>query len=51
MQGELYKGWYIQCHSPNYPKKIVIMDFFFLLMELETKPIIFYLHTLKYHNT
>jgi len=25
--------------------------FFFLLMELETNPITFYHHTLKYHNT
>jgi hypothetical protein len=32
------------------PKKTIIMEFF-LLVELETKPIIFYRHTLKYHNT
>jgi hypothetical protein len=31
------------------PQKIIIMDFF-LLVELETKPITFYCHTLKYHN-
>jgi hypothetical protein len=36
IQGGIYKGWYIQCPSPNYPKKIIIIDFF-LLMELETK--------------
>ncbi len=49
IQGELYKRWYIQCHNPNHPKKIIIVDFF-LLVELETKPITFYHHTLKYHN-
>jgi len=49
-QGGFYKEWYIQAHNPNYPKKIIIMDFF-LLVELETKPIIFYHHTMKYHNT
>jgi hypothetical protein len=32
------------------PQKIIIMDFF-LLVELETKLIIFYHHTMKYHNT
>jgi hypothetical protein len=32
------------------PKKAIIMDFF-LLEELKTKPITFYHHTLKYHNT
>jgi hypothetical protein len=36
--------------SPNYSKKIIIMDFF-LLMEMETKLTTFYHHTLKYHNT
>jgi len=36
--------------SPNYFKKIIIMDFF-LIVELETKPTTFYHHTLKYHNT
>jgi hypothetical protein len=50
IQGGLYKGWHIQCHNPNYPKKFIIMDFF-LLVELETKPITFYHYTLKYHNT
>jgi hypothetical protein len=49
IQNGLYKGWYIQCHNPNYPKKIMIMDFF-LLVELKTKFIIFYHHTLKYQN-
>jgi hypothetical protein len=49
IQGELYKRWYIQCHNPNHPKKIIIVDFF-LLAELETKPITFYHHTLKYRN-
>jgi len=32
------------------PQKIIIMDFF-LLVELETKPIKFYHHTMKFHNT
>jgi hypothetical protein len=31
-------------------KKFIIIDFF-LLIELETKPITFYQHTLKCHNT
>jgi hypothetical protein len=40
IQGAFYKGWYIQCHNPNYPQKIIIMDLF-LLVELETKFIMF----------
>jgi len=35
--------------SPNYSKKIIIMEFFFL-MELETKLTTFYHNTLKYQN-
>jgi hypothetical protein len=49
IQGGLYKKWYIQCHGPNYQQKLIIMDFF-ILVELKTKLIIFYRHTLKYHN-
>jgi hypothetical protein len=41
IQGGFYKGWYIQCHKPNCPKIFIIMDFF-LLVVLETKPIIIY---------
>jgi len=29
------QGWYIKCHSPNYPKKKLSLWIFFLLMELE----------------
>jgi hypothetical protein len=29
IQGGLHKWRYIQCHNPNYPKKIIIMDFLF----------------------
>jgi hypothetical protein len=50
IQGGLCKAWYIKCHSPNYPQKFIIMNFF-LLMELETKPTTLHHHTLKYHNT
>jgi hypothetical protein len=28
IQGGLYKGWYIQCHNPKYPKTFIIIDFF-----------------------
>ncbi len=28
IQCGVYKGWYIQCHNPNHPKKTIIMDFF-----------------------
>jgi hypothetical protein len=40
IQGGFYKGCYIQCHNPNYPKKISLWTFF-LLVELEIKPITF----------
>jgi hypothetical protein len=39
-----------QMSQSKLPQKIIIMGFF-LLMELETKPTIFYHCTLKYHNT
>jgi hypothetical protein len=50
IQGQFYKGWYIQCHNPNYPKNLSLWIYFFLI-ELKTKLIFFYHQTLKHHTT